>query len=174
MKNALRIAAVAVSVIALFLVTGCMQKGVPPDVQKTIDAYVGYWNTGQFDGIENFVDKDFELIESPAYEPKRGIDAFKQSVMQTRTAYPDFKVIVNETVYENGKLGVIWTCSGTNTGPGDRPPTGKVIKGQGVSFIHFKDGKVKDEWLGNNDLLWMKQLGYTFTPPATETVPVTK
>ncbi len=39
--------------------------------------------------------------------------------------------------------------------------TGKVY----VIFVVNKDGKIKDEWLANNNLLWMKQLGFTFSPP---------
>jgi hypothetical protein len=36
--------------------------------------------------------------------------------------------------------------------------------------LHLKDGKIKDEWLANNDLLWMTQLGFTFTPPITDSI----
>lgn len=46
--------------------------------------------------------------------------------------------------------------------------TGKMIRGQGISVIHFKEGRIKDEWLSNNNLLWMTQLGFTFVPPASE------
>jgi predicted ester cyclase len=73
--------------------------------------------------------------------------------------------VIDETVYEKDKIALIWSISATNTGQGKMPPTGKVIKGQGISVIHLKDGKIKDEWLASNDLLWLKQLGFTIVPP---------
>ncbi len=170
MKKVSTIVLVVLTVIAFFLVTGCMQNKIPPDVQQNIDKYVGFWNTGQFEGIENVLDSNYELRESTSFEPLKGIEAFKKAITELRTAYPDFKVEINETVYEPGKLGLIWTVTGTNTGPGQHPPTGKAIKGQGISFVHFNNGKVKDEWIANNDLLWMQQLGYTFLPPAVDTI----
>lgn len=174
MKNVFAIVAVAIFATGLFFVNGCVETGIPPNIQQNIDKYVGYWNTGQFEGIENVVDSTFELLESPLFESKKGIENLKQLITETRIAYPDFKLELNETVYDRNKLAVIWTCSGTNTGPGEHPPTGKVIRGQGISFIHFKDGKIKDEWLANNNVLWMKQLGYTFVPPAADTLKISK
>jgi hypothetical protein len=56
----------------------------------------------------------------------------------------------------------------TNTGPGWVQANHKIIRGKGISFIHLKNGKIKDEWLANNNLLWMTQLGFTFVPPKTE------
>ena len=37
----------------------------------------------------------------------------------------------------------------------------------GMSILHFVDGKIKDEWISNNDLQWLKQLGYIVMPPST-------
>jgi predicted ester cyclase len=112
--------------------------------------------------------EDFELIESPGYEPQRGIDYFKKLISNTRHTYPDFKLVINETVYEKNKIALIWTVTGTHKGSGEIPPTGWTIKGNGISEIHFKDGKIKDEWLGNNNLQWLMQLGFTLVPPAQE------
>lgn len=156
--------------LSMMLLSSCGGKGVPRDVQDKIDKYVGYWNTGQFDGIENVLCKDFELLESPGYEPQKGIESFKQQISSMRTSYPDFHLVIDETIYEKDKIAVRWSIFATNTGPGKRPPTGKILKGQGISVLHLKDGKIKDEWLANNDLLWMTQLGFTFTPPITDSI----
>jgi hypothetical protein len=79
---------------------------------------------------------------------------------------------INETVYGKDKVALIWTVTGTNKRPGEIPPTGRTIKGNGISVIHFKDGKIKDEWLGNNNLLWLMQPGFTVVPPAPEASPI--
>ena len=167
MKNSIKVLASIVSLVAMVFFTSCVQKGIPSDVKALMDKYLEYWNTGQFDGIENVLSQDYELLESPNYEPKKGIDLFKQEIANLRTAYPDFHLVLDETVYEKGKIALIWSVSATNTGQGKMPPTGKMIKGQGISVIHLKDGKIKNEWIASNDLLWLKQLGYTIVPPQT-------
>ena len=168
MKNSIKVLTAIMFLIAMVFIFGCGEKGIPTDIKEKIDKYVRYWNTGQFDGIENVLCEDFELLESPGFEPQKGIESFKQSITDMRTAYLDFLLKINETVYEKDKIALIWTISATNAGRGKRPPTGKTIRGQGISVIHLKDGKIKDEWLSNNNLLWMTQLGFTFVPPKTE------
>jgi len=168
MKKSIRVITAFALFAGMAIISGCREKGIPADIKETLDKYLGYWNTGQFDGIENVLCEDFELLESPGFEPQKGIESFKQSITDMRTAYPDFLLKIDETVYEKNKIALIWTISATNTGGGKRPPTGKTIRGQGISVIHLKDGKIKDEWLSNNNLLWMTQLGFTFVPPKTE------
>jgi len=168
MKNSINVSATLMLSVVLTLLSGCGENGTPDNVKDKIDKYVGYWNTGQFDGIENVMSEDFELLESPGYIPQKGIELFKQIIREMRTAYPDFHLVIDETVYGKDKIALIWSIVATNTGPGKIPPTGKMLKGQGISVIHFKDGKIKDEWLANNNLLWMTQLGFSVVPPQTE------
>jgi predicted ester cyclase len=135
------------------------------DAESKLDKYVEYWNTGHFDGIENVLCEDYEMLVSPNYEPLKGIESFKQYILRMRTAYPDFHLMIDERVCEKDKFASIWSIEATNTGQGSIPATGKTIKGQGISVIHLKEGKIKDEWIASNNLLWMTQLGYTFIPP---------
>ncbi len=148
------------------LTPGCGRKGMPADFKKAFDKYIGYWNTGQFEEIEEVMAEDFELVESPDYVPQGSIDSFKKLIANTRTTFPDFRLEINETVYEEGKIAYIWTVTGTNKLPGDNAPTGRTINGKGISVIHFKNSKIKDEWRSNNNLLWLMQMGYTMVPPA--------
>ncbi len=160
MKNFIRVITAFILFAGMAFLSGCREKGIPAGTKDTIDKYVGYWNSGKFDGIENILCNDFELLESPLFEPQKGIESFKQSITEMRTSYPDFHLVIDEMVYEKNKIALIWTISATNTGYGKRPPTGKTIRGQGISVIHIKDG-----WLASNNLLWMTQLGFTFVPP---------
>jgi hypothetical protein len=43
--------------------------------------------------------------------------------------------------------------------------SGNKLNVMGISILHFKDGKIKDEWISSADLLWMQHLGYTLMPP---------
>lgn len=128
------------------------EKGIPAEVKNRFDRYLGYWNTGKFDGIENVLCEDFELLESPEFEPQKGIELFIQSVSAIRTAYIDFHLVIDGTVYEKDKIALKWNVFATNTGSGKMPLTGKIIKGRGISVIHLKNSKIKDEWLSSNYL----------------------
>jgi predicted ester cyclase len=165
MKNLINSSFAIVAASLALLLSGCADKGMPPDVRTTLDRYVGYWNSGRFDGIEDIMTDDFEIMESPGFEPQRGLNAFRMLISNTRRTYPDFRLEVNETVYEKDKIAFIWTVRGTNSGPGDFPPTGRSINGKGISVLHLRDGKIRDEWLSNNNLLFMMQLGFTLVPP---------
>jgi steroid delta-isomerase-like uncharacterized protein len=165
MKSNVRILIIML-LFASILTPGCGRKGMPADLKRAFDKYTGYWNTGQFDEIEEVMAEDFELVESPDYVPQGGIDSFKKLIANNRTTFPDFKLVINETVYEEGKIAYIWTVTGTNKVPGEIEPSGRTINGKGISVIHFKDSKIKDEWRGNNNLLWLMQMGYTIGQPA--------
>lgn len=121
MKNLIRVITAFALFTVMAFISGCREKGIPVDIKETLDKYLGYWNTGQFDGMGNVLCEDFELLESPGFEPQKGIESFKQSITDMRTAYPDFHLKIDETVYEKDKIALIWTISATNTGQSKRP-----------------------------------------------------
>jgi len=149
--------------IAVVFITGC-NTGYPTKVQQdNLDKYLSFWNTGNFEGIENVLDTDYEYISSPMYEPKKGIEAFKNEVSEMRKSFPDFKVIVEEKFADKERVAVLWSLTAT------RADNDTIkLNGKGISIIHFKDNKIKDEWLANNNLLWLRQMGYSITPPEKE------
>lgn len=80
---------------ALFL-TGCTKSNPSEKLSPLLEKYVGYWNTGDFQGIQEIVHPDFEMRMTPEFVPERGIETFKETVIKWRTAYPDFRIDVNE------------------------------------------------------------------------------
>jgi len=145
-------------ILCLVLITGCAPKDTSAELLTQVEKLVSYWNTGNFDGIENVLCEDFEMRATPLFEAKRGIDIFKESVMDTRKAYPDLKLSIDESFFAENVCGGRWTIHATS-------PDGKKLTIPGMSIFHFKEGKIKDEWISNNDLLWLKQLNYTIAPP---------
>ena len=168
MKNSIKLLSRVFLLIVLVITLGCDKKNTSADLKKKTDKYVEYWNTANFQGIEDLLCDDFELIESPKFDAQKGIENFKQTVLAYHTTYPDFHLTVNEIICDKDKIAGIWTITATNTGQGDRPPTGKHIIVKGIGIIHFKDGKIKDEWIAGNDYYWLEQLGYTIVPPKTD------
>ena len=37
-----------------------------------------------------------------------------------------------------------------------------------MSILHFKDGKIKDEWIASNNGYWLTQLGFELKSPFEE------
>ena len=73
---------------------------------------------------------------------------------------PDFKFTVEDLIAEGDKVVARWTVRGTNEGSfRGIPPTGKQIKGKGVTIKRISEGKVVEEWALIDLLSMMQQLG---------------
>ncbi len=150
--------------LVLFL-TGCQPDDPARLYRPLILQYVNIWNTGDFTGIENVLHRDFELRMTPKFESEAGIELFKENVSRWRQAYPDFTIRIDELIFGKSATAIRWTITATNSGEGWYPATGKAINVPGMSIIHFKDGKIKDEWIASNNLYWLQQLGFTLKTP---------
>ncbi len=133
--------------------------------QPVIDAYLMGWNAGNLDGMDAVLATNFTRRA-----PGEGMNASnleeQMAVMNNlRTAYPDAKVVADETIHMPNAAVVRWTFTGTNTGPGDAPPTGKSVTLSGMTLLRFAEGKISEELVYFDAGSWMTQLGYTMTPP---------
>jgi hypothetical protein len=167
MTNARLPATVALCGLVLFvqfLFAGCGQPDPSERLKPLLDTYVRAWNTGEFKGLEDAVSSQFELRMSPLFEPVRGLDSLKYSITSLRAAYPDLHIAFDEVIYAPQAITGRWTLRGTNSGPGQQPPTGKAVNVPGMSILHVPAGKLTDEWIAGNDLYWSEQLGYTLVP----------
>lgn len=140
--------------LSLFLVYSCAQKQDPATLMSPkVENLLKYWNTGIFDDIENTLHPEFEMRMSPEFKAKKGIETFKESVTRWRSKYPDFTITVIEAIYTDHAGAGRWTMSATSE-------DGNKLEVMGISILHFKEGKILDEWISSSDLLWMQQLGY--------------
>ena len=96
----------------------------------------------------------------------RGREAIKQFNRETRTAFPDLQLALDELIAEGDRVVVRWTMRGTHLGElrGGIAPTGKAFTVTGTTTNRVAEGRVAEAW-GNVDLLGlMLQLGLV-TPP---------
>lgn len=77
MKNQSRILP---GLLFVFLVTifGCNQKDSSSKLMSQVDKYLTFWNTGNFDGIENVLCEDFEIRMSPFMNRKKELQLLKK------------------------------------------------------------------------------------------------
>jgi len=141
---------------------------VPADMASTMEAintFIEVWCDGDYDKLDAVVAENFQRISPMESSDAEGLDGIKQVMETLRTAYPDARVVADKVDAYTGGAVVHWTFSGTNTGPGDQPPTGQAVKLQGLTTIAMEDGKIAEEYVRFDVLSWMEQLGYTLQAP---------
>lgn len=157
-------------VTLFFVATGCQQPDASKELKPITDALVEAWNTGNLDPLDAIIDSQYVRHVSPASKTGAvGLDSLKKVISNVRTTYPDFHITLDEEIYVGDKAASRWRYTATNTGPGSIPPTGKKITATGISILHFKNGKIVDEWVEIDNLVVMQQLGFTLTPPSVVT-----
>ena len=157
--------------LAAFLLTiaGCATPA-PPDYaaqyQPAIDAYIGGWNGSNLDGLSAGIADNVHRSSSAGFNAD-SLEGLKKVMTDLRTGFPDAKVVLDESYFMKGLSFHLWTFTGTNTGPGAVPATGKATKVSGATLIRYNaDNKIVEEIVYFDAADWYTQLGYTITPPA--------
>lgn len=156
------------SVTAAVLLLVACQPAAPPDydaMYKPIaDAEVAAWNTGDVAALDAVIAPNFKRV-SAAFPTTETLDAFKKAITDLRTGYPDTKLAIDETHSTKDVSVSRWTFTGTNTGPGTAPPTGKAVKLSGLTQVKYEGGKAVEEVVYFDTADWYTQLGFTMVPP---------
>jgi predicted ester cyclase len=159
--------------LSLFVSAGLLMGCQPPDpvreatakLKPVVDIYVRAWNTGNLNTLDAVCVPHVVRYDRMT-EAYRGLDSLKRHITLIRAMYPDFKVTTEEELYVGNHAVVHWTITGTNTGPGIFPPTGKSFKVSGLSLSRFVDGKLAEERAAYDWLSMLEQLGFKVTPPS--------
>jgi len=154
----------------LFAMFGCatVQKGGELSEQeiKALTAQsLDIWNKGDLALVDKVFASEFMRGEVDISPPIIDSDALKRYVVTIRTSYPDLNIKIDEMIVKGDRIITRGTVTGTNTGPGLIPPTGKKIKFSYVLISRIVDGKFAEQLIYYNDAAILKQLGYTITPP---------
>ena len=166
MNHLILIVSSLILIIALVFIAGCQQQtDYSKELKSLVDKYNSVWETGNVDELDAIFDPNF-IRHADASTSAEGLDALKKMIKDFHTAYSDKKLVSEEEIYTKDKFVGRWTFTATNTGPGEMPPTGKTIKIWGVNILHFKDGKIVEEWDGYDNLTFLEQLGYSIVPPS--------
>jgi steroid delta-isomerase-like uncharacterized protein len=124
------------------------------------------FNRGNVDKADEFLSPDFAEREvlPPGLPPGR--EGVKQMALVMRSAFPDFKGTIEDTVAEGDKVVVRWTCTGTHSAAEFMgiPPTGKKVSVEVIDIIRIADGKFVEHWGLMDNAALMQQLGATPEP----------
>ena len=168
-KSLLKITMIIPVILLLCFTFSCQQQveeGITEEEAKAlIDRALEIWNEGNLAVANDLLASDF-VQHAVQSKDIVGIDAFKEDVTDMRTDFPDFNFTIKELIVKNDKIVCHWIATGTNTGTtSDIPPTGKKMRVPGVAIIRVVNGKIVEKWMYYNEVIVLRQLGYTIIPP---------
>ncbi len=90
----------------------------------------------------------------------QGIENFKKVLKMFRSAFPDLRIKLDDQIVEGDKVATRFVIQGTQKGDlMEIRATGKPIRVTGISIIRFANGKAVEEWIEEDSLGLMHQLG---------------
>ncbi len=131
--------------------------------EKTIvrKFYEDFINKARFDGLDEILSQ--QVVWHDPLLPKgevRGIDSFRGVLEMFRLAFPDLRIIIEDQIQENDKVVTRFAITGTHLGDlMGIPPTRRKFRTTGISIIRFDHGKVVEEWIEEDGLGLLRQVG---------------
>ena len=106
-----------------------------------------------------------ELVAPGSREHQRGsedgIEGTKGTFNYLRSAFPDFKITIDEVVVSGDKVWARQKGGGTNLGSfAGHPPTGTKAFTDVIDLVRIEDGKIVEHWGVPDQLGMMMQLGH--------------
>ncbi|REJ82882.1 MAG: hypothetical protein DWQ44_01830 [Bacteroidetes bacterium] len=130
--------------------------------KKTVSIIYGMFESGNTEGIENYVHPymiDYTL--DPAIMQK-GIEGLVELISVNKQAFPDLKIKVYNMSAEGDYVYAHFNFNGTYTGSlGNIPSSGRKIDIDGVDVIRLKDGKIVEHWGYWDTQKFLIQMGRT-------------
>jgi predicted ester cyclase len=125
--------------------------------------YEEVFGTGNYAAADELMAPDI-VNHGPGRPPVAGTDDIKQDAAMLRTAFPDFRVTLDDQFGEDDKVVSRWTASGTHTGrltlpSGTVTPTGSPISFEEIRIDRHSDAKIAESWFMPDRLTIWAQLG---------------
>ena len=118
------------------------------------------WNKGRLELIDELIAEDLiDNVSMPGVEGS-GRERYRASVVQIRTAFPDYHESVDLAVAEGDIVVSFASNTGTQTGElYGMPPSGRQIDVRAIGALRIKEGRAVERWGFGDDRLMMQQLG---------------
>ncbi len=123
---------------------------------------------------QTFTDGDLALIDqlvagdAVSHDPATrlelralgGAEMYKRTVTMYRAAFPDVRMVVDDVITADDKVGLRWHSEGTHRGQlAGLAPTGVRGSVTGITINRWKDGKVVESWVQWDNLGLARQIG---------------
>ena len=146
-----------------FLLSVGMERTTTLELQKYKESmkriFEEAWSNGYVEVLDEVVAPSFKQHQ---YDRPSTREGFKAVIQEVRTAFPDLKVTVEDSVAVDDKVWIRVTCRGTHLGQfKGLPPTGKRIEITEIHIGRFENGKGVEHWGVADISRLMEQLGVT-------------
>lgn len=123
------------------------------------------WNEGELSFVDELYADDYVLHDPSLPEEVHGPEGYKSYVRELREAFPDLTVSDDAMITEGDTVAIRYSWRGTHEGEFmGIEPTGKRVEGTGMVFVRFEDGKVREDWIIDDSLGLLRQLGVIESP----------
>lgn len=121
-------------------------------------------NAGNFGLIDELLSTDFvDHFAQPGFAPTR--EGFKQGAIALRTAFPDIRYTIEDTIESGDRI--VHTVKATGTMTGDfmgMPATGKRAMWNEIHIGRVANGRLVEHWALADQLGMLVQLGIVAAP----------
>jgi len=105
------------------------------------------WNKSNLSLADELFAANYAHHDPSTPDVGRGPEGEKKRVAY-RTAFPDFRLTIEDVIAEGQTVMARWSCRGTHKGDlSGIAPTGKQITISGVSIARFTKGKMVEGWV---------------------------
>ena len=116
-------------------------------------------NKGNLEVVEEVLAADY-AYHLPHFPEIRGHKAFRQHVIEVRSAIPDLRWTIEDMIAEGGTVMARSTIKGTHQGElMGKAPTGKNIAYSGTFSFRIMDGRLTEAWNDWDALGLFQQIG---------------
>ncbi|HMO33113.1 MAG TPA: ester cyclase [Lacibacter sp.] len=147
MKNIKRFILPYLSLIISSL--GCTSTSKKVDIDKNISVVRKYheiWANGKVEDLDKIIAPDFKGHFIGGFE-YQGIEGAKNSVLETKKAFPDWKEEIVDIIAQDNKVVTRYHSTGTQLGNWDGiDATGNKVDIYEASIYRLKDGKIVEQW----------------------------
>ena len=113
---------------------------------KVIREYHEIWSNGKIEELDKIVAPNFQghFIGGFEYD---GIDVAKNSVLETKKAFPDWKEEIVDIIVQEDKVVTRYHSTGTQLGSWDGiDSTGNKVDIYEASIYRLENGKIVEQW----------------------------
>jgi steroid delta-isomerase-like uncharacterized protein len=123
----------------------------------------GAWNVGDLGGYLELYDESIKLHGySPEPMSKDEVRSFYAGIHE---AFEGPKLMFHEVFGGDDRLACRFTMTGSHRGEFlGIPPTGRDVSVDGITILHFRDGRCVERWSIADMLGWLGQLGAVEPP----------
>jgi predicted ester cyclase len=141
-------------------------------IRRLIEA----WNTKGMQALDELIAPNYAWhFRGKTTRPESGPAWYKRFAASIRAEVPDFHIALEDLLADGDK--VIWRYLMTGTHAGETrqspwgttiPPTGKAVAWTAICISCIVDGRITEEWLGDDEVLYWQQIGALPSPTSSQ------